>query len=498
MKHFGRTALALCFIASPVMGAGAEVRVKSKEDTETTLLAYAIAQLLRQDGIQADDTHFRFGGSTAVWKAISGGNIDMYVDYTGTLTNQVFAGQGIRDEAGLRRELASHGVGMTRSLGFANNYALGMRRARAEELGIRRISDLKKHPNLVLGFSNEFVNRDDGWRGLRKHYGLPQADVRGMDHRVAYEALVAGSIDATELYTTDAEIRRFDLVALEDDAHFFPMYEAVILYRLDLEKSNPAAVAVCRKLEGRLSQSTMIEMNDRALAKEPMPIIAADFIEREFGKRPDVHLESSAERLWRLTLAHLTLVGISLGAAILIGLPLGVVSARRPRLGQVLIGGAGVIQTIPALALLVFMIPFLKTGALPAIVALFLYSLLPIINNTASGLRSIPRSLLESADALGLSPAARLRLIELPIASASILTGIRTSAVINIGTATLGALIGAGGYGQPIQTGLQMMDHREILFGAVPAALMALVVQGLLTWSERWLVPRGLRLAPQQ
>jgi len=460
------------------------------------LLAHVLAHLLRQEGRQVDDSHFRLGGSPVVWKAIVAGEIDMYVDYTGTLTNQIFAGQGIRDEAGLRSELAKHGVGMTKPLGFANNYAIGMRRTRAEELGIRRVSDLKKHPSLVLGFSNEFVNREDGWRGLRQHYSLPHANVRGMDHRIAYESLVAGSIDATELYTTDAEIRRFDLVALEDDAKFFPIYEAVILYRLELEQSQPAAIAASRKLEGRLSQSAMIEMNDRALAKEPMSIIAADFIEREFGKRPEVRMESNARRLWRLTVEHLTLVGISLGLAILIGLPLGVLAARRPRLGQLLIGGAGVIQTIPALALLVFMIPLLKTGALPAIAALFLYSLLPIINNTASGLLSIPRPLLESADALGLSRAARLRLIELPIASPSILTGIRTSAVINIGTATLGALIGAGGYGQPIQTGLQMMDHREILFGAIPAATMALAVQGLLTWSERLLVPRGLRLKP--
>ncbi len=493
MKHSVLTFIALCLAASPSKARDLEVRVKSKEDTETTLLAYVIAQLLRQEGMRVDDEHFRFGGSPVVWKAIVAGEIDMYVDYTGTLTNQIFARQGIRDDESLRRELAKHGIGMTKPLGFANNYAIGMRRKRAEELGIRRISDLKKHPNLVLGFSNEFVNREDGWRGLRQRYDLPQADARGMDHRVAYEALVAGTIDATELYTTDAEIRRFDLVALEDDAHFFPSYEAVILYRLEVEKSHPAAIAAAKKLEGRLSQSTMIEMNDRA-AKEPMPIIAADFIEREFGTRPDVQIESSAHRLWRLTLAHLTLVGISLGSAIVIGLPLGVIAARRPRLGQVLIGGAGVIQTIPALALLVFMIPLLKTGALPAIAALFLYSLLPIINNTATGLRSIPQSLLESADALGLSLTARLRLIELPMASQSILTGIRTSAVINIGTATLGA----GGYGQPIQTGLQMMDHREILFGAIPAAVMALAVQALLTWSERALVPRGLRLAPQQ
>jgi osmoprotectant transport system permease protein len=497
VRHFVWAALALLLAASVSRAQGPRVRVASKEDTETTLLAEVIAQLLRQEGQQVK-TKFRLGGSAVVWQALTADDVDLYVDYTGTLTSEIFAGRGIHDEAGLRRELAAHSVGMTKPLGFANNYAIGMRRARAEELGIRRISDLKNHPELSFGFSNEFINRKDGWPGLRKRYGLPQTNVRGLDHRIAYEALVAGTTDATELYTTDAEINRFDLVALEDDAHFFPVYEAVILYRLDLERRNPRAVAACQQLEGRLSQATMIEMNGRAQDRVPMPTIAADFVERTFGERPDVQIESSAERLWRLTLEHLTLVGISLGAAIAIGLPLGVVAARRPRLGHVLIGGAGVIQTIPALALLVFMIPLLKTGALPAIVALFLYSLLPIINNTATGLRSIPGSLLESADALGLGPVARLRLIELPMASPAILTGIRTAAVINIGTATLGALIGAGGYGQPIQAGLQMVDHREILFGAIPAALMALVVQGLLTWSERFLTPRGLRLKPHQ
>ena len=498
MKHLVGLAIAILLAESQSPGAQTKVvRVASKEDTETTLLAEVIAHLLRQEGSSVD-TKFRLGGSPVVWSALSNGDIDLYVDYTGTLTHQIFQGRGIHDESGLRAELAKDGGGMTKPLGFANNYAIGMRRLRAEALGIRQISDLKRHPGLTFGFSNEFMNRDDGWAGLKKRYALPQTNVRGMDHLVAYEALVGGTTDATELYTTDAQIRRFDLIALEDDAHFFPIYEAVILYRLDLELRNPAVVAACKKLEGRLNQSTIIEMNSRAQDRTPMPVIAADFIEREFGERPAVHLESATHRLGRLTLEHLRLVSISLGAAIVIGLPLGVISARRPRIGQVLIGGAGVIQTIPALALLVFMIPFLHTGALPAIVALFLYSLLPIINNTASGLRSIPRPLLESADALGLSSVARLRLIELPMASQSILTGIRTSAVINIGTATLGAFIGAGGYGEPIQTGLQMLNHREILFGAIPAAIMALAVQGLLTWLERILVPRGLRLTPQQ
>jgi len=487
--------IALLLAVCPSRAEQVTVRVASKEDSETTLLAELIAQLLRQHG-QHVETKLRLGGSPVVWKALRAGDIDIYVDYTGTLTNQIFAKQGIRDEAGLRQELAANGIGMTRPLGFANNYALGMRRSRAEELGVRRISDLRNHPNLTFGFSNEFMKREDGWPGLRQRYGLTQQNVRGMDHRVAYEALVAGVTDVTELYTTDAEIRRFDLSALEDDAHFFPIYDAIILYRLDLERNDPAAVAACKKLEGRLTQPAIIDMNGRVQERVPIATVAADFIEAEFGQRPDAVVEPSAARLWRLTLEHLTLVGISLGAAILVGLPLGVLAARRPRLGQVLIGGAGVIQTIPALALLVFMIPVLKTGALPAIVALFLYSLLPIINNTASGLRSIPRALLESADALGLSHFARLRLIELPMASPAILTGIRTSAVINIGTATLGALIGAGGYGQPIQAGLQLIDYREILFGAVPAATMALAVQALLIWLERFITPRGLRLTP--
>ncbi len=496
MKHSICALLVVFLLVSPALGEESKIVVASKEDTETTLLGEVIAHLLEQAGLQVK-TKFPLGGSPVVWKALQVGDIDMYVDYTGTLTHQIFAGRGIRDDADLRKELARHGVGMTKPLGFANNYAIGMRRVCAEELGIRRVSDLKSHPDLSFGFSNEFMSRDDGWPGLRKLYGLPQTKVRSMDHTFAYKALKDGTIDATELYTTDAEIRRFDLIALEDDRRYFPVYEAVILYRLDLDERNPGAVRVVEKLEGKLTQATMIEMNSETKNRDSMKIIAADFIEREFGERPEVHIESSAHRLWILTLEHLTLVGISLGAAVLIGLPLGIISARRPRIGQILIGTAGVIQTIPALALLVFMIPLLKTGALPAIVALFLYSLLPIINNTAVGLRSIPRSLLESADALGLSASARLRLIELPMASQSILTGFRTSAVINIGTATLGALIGAGGYGVPIRTGLQMFDNREILFGAIPAAIMALVFQALLTWSERLLVPRGLRLTPR-
>jgi osmoprotectant transport system permease protein len=173
--------------------------------------------------------------------------------------------------------------------------------------------------------------------------------------------------------------------------------------------------------------------------------------------------------------------------------PLGVVASRRPRFAQGLLGAVGLVQTIPSLALLVFMIPLLGIGAQPATVALFLYSLLPIVRNTHAGLCNVPASLRESAEALGLPPGAILRRVSLPLASPLILAGVQSAAVINVGTATLGALVGAGGFGQPIFTGIRLDDFGLILQGAVPASLLALLVQGLFELVGRWVVPRGLR-----
>jgi len=384
---------------------------------------------------------------------------------------------------------------MSGLLGFDDSYALGMKEEDAARQGVTRLSDLRGLPRLRLAFSEEFLNRRDGWPALKERYRLPQTDVRSLDHDLAYRALAAGDVDAIDLYTTDAEIPYYKLRVLEDDLEVFPRYRAVLLYRLDLPERSASALASLAVLEGRIAGRDMQRLNARAkLDRVPEPVVAADFLAASLGMDAGTGREGRAERIGRRVAEHLALVAASLGAAILVAIPLGIAAARRRRLGAVLLAVAGVVQTIPSLALLVLMIPLLGIGTLPAVAALFLYSVLPIIRNTVTGLNGIPVPLLESADVLGLSSWARLLKVELPLATPSIMAGIQTSAVINVGTATLGALIGAGGLGQPILTGIRLDDLNLILEGAIPAALLALLVQAVFDGVGRLIIPRGLRL----
>lgn len=474
---------------------GQPVQVGSKQFTEGVILGELATQLARS--ARADAVHrSQLGGTQILWKALQTGAIDVYAEYTGTIAEEILAGRGIHGEAAVREALAAQGIAMTRPLGFNNTYALGMKQAAAARLGIRRISDLRAHPSLRVGFSNEFMDRGDGWPKLKERYGLPLADVRGLDHALAYRGLDEGTVDLTDLYSTDAEIQAYGITVLEDDLRHFPAYQALFLYRAELERTRPGVVAALRRLEGRIDEAAMVRMNARAkIDKVPEAEVAADFLGATVGAVADVAREGWLEALARHTRAHLFLVVTSLAAAIAVAIPLGVACIFWPRLGQLVLAAVGIVQTLPSLALLVFMIPLLGIGWKPAVAALFLYSLLPIVRNTHAGLASIPPALSESAEALGLPRLARLRLVELPMASRAILAGIKTSAVINVGTATIGALVGAEGYGQPILTGIRLDDLGLILQGAVPAALMALLAQGGFDLLERVLVPRGLRLA---
>jgi osmoprotectant transport system permease protein len=507
VRRPGARAVVVCAVAlglavTPVDGGRARaapsktLRVASKSFTESVLLGEIVAQLERAAGFEVEH-RAGLGGSRLVWDALVSGAVDVYPEYTGTLLDELLSGEpgGPRDRAWLVKALARHGVGMTEPLGFNNTYALGLTASRARELGITKLSDLRAHPELRLGFSNEFMSRHDGWPALRARYGLPQTRVQGLDHDLAYRALGSGAIDATDVYTTDAEIKRYGLVALADDLQFFQRYDAVLLYRLDLEpRFGPGALRALRRLEGRIDEATMAALNARAkLDRVPQAEVAANYLRQSFSVSAAGPAPSVPRAILARVAEHLLLVAVSLLAAILIAIPLGVFAARNRRAGQIVLGAVGVVQTLPTLALLVFMIPLFGIGTLPAMAALFLYSLLPIVRNTHAGLRGIPSALIESAQALGLPRGARLRLIELPLASPLILAGIKSAAVINVGTATLGALIGAGGLGQPIFTGIRLDDVGLILQGAIPASLLALAVQGLFELVERLVVPRGLR-----
>ncbi len=483
-------ALLLLMLAFP---ARAAVVVGSKAFTESLVLAEMAKQSLEDAGVKASHRP-QLGGTRILWDALRAGEIDVYPEYTGTLRYEILAGKDGPDDAALARALGSMGIRMSAPIGFSDSYGLAMRSYRARALGIRTISDLIAHPALRYGISNEFVDRADGWGALAEAYGLPTGDVRGMVHDLAYRALASGQVDVIDVYTTDPQIRALGLVLLEDDRSFFPAYDAVYVYRADLP---PAAVRALGRLKGVLDEDGMRRLNEKAqLQGVPESEVAADFLSSALAveETPKSAGPSLAERLWQRTLEHLGLVVLSLGAALVVAVPLGIVAARRRRFGAVLLGFVGVLQTIPALALFVVLIPLLGIGAVPTIVALFLYSLLPVVRNTFAGLTTIPGSLLDSADALGLSRMQRLRLIELPLAAPTIMAGVKTAAVTAVGLATLGAIIGSGGYGQPILTGIRLNDTGLILEGAIPAALLALTMQGLFDLAERWITPRGLRI----
>lgn len=466
----------------------------SKKFTESFVLTELAKRSVEGAGFQAEHRQ-GMGGTIILWEALRQGSIAAYPEYTGTIQEEILKRPITASIGELREQLAKYEVGVTEELGFNNTYALVMTRARANQLGIQTISDLWKHPELRLGLTHEFLGRHDGWGPLEKRYGLLLPEVRGIDHTLGYQALCNGEIDVKDVYTTDAKIGENDLMVLADDLKFFPQYRAVFLFRLD---TPPRAIEGLRRLEGTLDESRMVHLNEIA-ERTKLYSSAADWYFEQTGHVGNVSRpESIAHRLVRWTVRHLMLVGFSLALAIAIGVPLGIYASREGFISEIILGVTGLIQTIPSLALLALLvpIPFLGIGPVTAVVALFMYGLLPIVRNTATGLRDISPQIRDAAGVLALKPRTRLLKIFLPLASPSILAGIKTSTIITIGSATLAALIGAGGLGEPIVSGLNLNDGTTILEGAIPAALMAIAAQALFSILDQFLIPRGLRLRP--
>jgi osmoprotectant transport system permease protein len=459
------------------------LKVGSKRFTESYILGEIAAKAA------GDAVHRQGLGNTGiVFAALKAGSIDLYPEYTGTIAKEILKLDGHPGMEALNRALAPMGFGVAVPLGFNNSYALAMREERAQALGIRSLSDLAKHVELKLGLSQEFIGRGDGWPGLAAAYAMPFAAPSGLDHGLAYEAIAAGKIDVMDIYTTDAKIERYKLRVLEDDRKFFPRYDAVLLYRLDVPARLPEAWRALQKLEGRISEQTMIRLNAAAELQGKSFAEAAALLDSnssEVTRRSFLKVLFGPD-FWRLTGEHLVLVFVSLAASIAAGIPLGILAHKVKAMTQVVLGAAGVIQTIPSLALFAFLIALLGTiGTVPALIALFLYALLPIVRNTYTGLEAIGKGMRQAALALGLAKRDRLWRIEIPLAMPSILAGIKTSAVINVGTATIAAFVGAGGYGERIVSGLALNDNMTLLAGAIPAAVLALIVQAAFELGER-------------
>jgi osmoprotectant transport system substrate-binding protein/osmoprotectant transport system permease protein len=477
-------------LAAASAAAGDEVlRVGSKRFTES----YIVGEIIAQSVPGRAEHRPGLGNTGIVYAALRSGSIDLYPEYTGTIAREILKLEGAFTLEDLNRRLAPDGLGVAVRLGFNNTYALAMRETEAQRLSVRTLSDLARHPGLKLGLSHEFIARADGWPALKTAYAMRQTPT-GLDHGLAYEAIAAGKIDVMDIYSTDAKIERYGLRLLEDDRGVFPRYDAVLLYRLDLPRRLPQAWTALQSLEGRIGERQMIRLNAAAeLERKSFADVAKSFLSGSAASAAPARSFLSVlfgEDFWQLTREHLLLVFASLGAGIIVAIPLGVLASRIDAAAQPILAIVGVIQTIPSLALLAFLIPLLGSiGTAPALIALFLYALLPIVRNTHAGMAGVGRGMRQAALALGLKPMHQLLLIELPLAAPAILAGIKTSAVIGVGTATIAAFIGAGGYGQRIAQGLALNDNMTLLAGAIPAAALALIIQGLFELIERYAFP---------
>ena len=481
--------LMLAACASAAWAAGDTLVIGSKRFTESYILGEVLTQTAATEG---KAVHRQGLGNTAiVLAALQAGSIDVYPEYLGTIGLEILKNKEVGSLASMQAALAPMGLGVAVPLGFNNTYALAMR----ADAGIDSLSALARQRDLKFGLSHEFIGRADGWPGLAQRYGLAQQP-RGLDHGIAYEALAQKQVDVIDIYSTDAKIRQYGLRVLKDDLNYFPRYDAVLLYRLDAPARFPKAWAAIARLEGRISADQMIAMNAAVeLEGRSFASVAHDWLApaaRRTAVKGGLAAKLFDASLWTLTRQHILLVVVAVGLACLVGVPLGIVAAFAPRLRQGVLALAGVLQTVPSLALLAMLIPLLgMIGTVPALVALFVYALLPIVRNTCTGLLGVPRGLPLAAQALGMGKRDTLLHVQLPLALPVILAGVKTAAVMSVGTATIAAFIGAGGYGERITIGLALNDNDMLLAGAIPAAVLALLTQAVFEVIERVLARRG-------
>jgi osmoprotectant transport system permease protein len=502
--------------ARPAAAGGSRtVVVGSKNFTEQLILGELIAQVIERHTDLDVERRFNLAGTKFVFDALRAGDVDVYPEYTGTGLILLLGEPPLRDREALLRRIsavfpARFGVEWRRPLGFSNTYALAVRRSDAALAGVRTLSQLAARAGgLRFGTNHEFLDRPDGFAALQAFYGFRVPDDRlvSMDPGLMYGAIRDGEIDVIAAFATDGRIDAFDLRLLEDDRHFFPAYQAAPLVRQDTLARHPELAAALDELADLVSDADMRRLNHAVdHGGRPVAEVAQEFLASR-GLAPPVDPAARVAEgagfwsfawrrrayVWQLLRQHLFLTLTGLLAAVLLAVPLGIALTRFRRLAGPIFATVNVIQTVPSLALLGFLIPLLGIGVTPAVVALFLYGLLPLLRNTYTGIAQVDPALVEACRGMGLTDLQILRKAELPLAAPTIMAGVRTSAVLLVGTATLAGLIGAGGLGDPILRGVSSVDSNMILLGALPAALLAVLLDRGLHHLERRLTARGLR-----
>jgi len=502
-------------LLTPPVAAENTITVGSKNFMENRLLAELFAQLIESRTHLKVARRLGLAGTQVCFEALRTGGIDLYPEYTGTGLVTILGEVPMNEPSAVLNQVRAQflkkwDLWWLAPLGFDNSYALALRRDRAETLGVRTISDLVEiAPSLRAGFGYEFIERQDGLPGLQGKYGLKFKEVVGMQETLKYQATANGDVDLLDVYTTDGRLFVYDFLILEDDRHFFPPYDATALVRGETLKRYPELASVLSLLTNALTPERMRKWNLKVQEQgEPVTRVAREMLQdlhllTDFKPSPTPSQQQNSQSLfvymWNMrgTLAirtgeHLGLAGLGLLLGIALAVPLGLMLERWRKGAETMIRIIGMSQTIPSIALLAFMIPLFGVGTLPAIMALWIYSLFPILRNTFSGLRDAAPNVVETGRALGMTEWQILRSVRLPLAAPTIMAGIRTSAIWTLGTATLAAFIGSGGLGVPIVAGLQLADVNLILSGALPATILALAVDALLSWIERLVQPRGL------
>ncbi|MEP6549444.1 MAG: glycine betaine ABC transporter substrate-binding protein [Gammaproteobacteria bacterium] len=460
--------------------------------TEAYVLGEIAAQTVEASSTVPVTRKLGMGSTGILFEALKSGAIDVYSDYTGTLAEAILKKPDLKSLDEIRTALGALDLTISGSLGFNDTYALAVKESFAEQHQLHTIGDLIPIQSQVrAAFSYEFMDRKDGYPGLVDNYHLAfdTQKISRMEHSLSFQAIDQNAVDLIDVYSTDAKIKKLHLRLLKDDHSYFPVYQAVWVARKSFVAEHPRAWQALLALEGRISETAMLDMNAQAdIQKIPFNKIAAQFLGSEARNS-----EGWWQEVARRTREHLWLVGASLLFSVLVGIPLGIAAVRFHAAGQAILLSSAVIQTVPSLALLCFLIPVFGVGTKPALAALCLYSLLPVVLNTFTGIRAVNPIHVENARAFGLNRRQVLFRVVLPLASPTLLAGIKTATIVSIGTATLAALVGAGGYGAPIVTGLALNDVSIILTGAIPAALMALVAHGIFELLGVVLIPAGLR-----